>query len=173
MIETDSRYSTIESISDSDHTPVYGAVSLRIGPNAEQGPTNTKLIPLPSQSRIKSILTSSIFFRFFVPSSGSLEPMDETTLISLLPYLSFSFIHPNTVITRPTNSHEVSLLILIRGEVKLLTEKYELKTIHEGEWFGGEGLLDSECGYSSVSTKECVCVSVSESSMNVLVWFTL
>ena len=64
--------------------------------------------------------------------------MDETTLASLLPYLSFSFIHPNTVITQPTNSHE--------------------------EWFGGEGLLDCECGYTSVSTKECVCACVSENS---------
>ena len=90
--------------------------------------------------------------------------MDETTLASLLPYLSFSFIHPNTVITQPTNSHEVSLLILIRGEVQLLTEKYELKTVHEGEWFGGEGLLDCECGYTSVSTKECVSACVSENS---------
>ena len=58
----------------------------------------------------------------------------------------------------------LSLLILIRGEVQLLTEKYELKTVHEGEWFGGEGLLDCECGYTSVSTKECVCACVSENS---------
>ncbi|KNB43711.1 endonuclease exonuclease phosphatase [Blastocystis sp. subtype 4] len=162
-------YDTIESIRDSDHTPVYGAVSLRIGPNAEHGPTKTQLIPSPSQGRIQSILSSSIFFRYFIPSSGTLEPMDETTLASLLPYLSFSFIHPNTVITQPTNSHEVSLLILIRGEVQLLTEKYELKTVHEGEWFGGEGLLDCECGYTSVSTKECVCACVSENTISQLI----
>lgn len=133
-------------------------------PNAEHGPTKTQLIPSPHKEGIQSILSSSIFFRYFIPSSGTLEPMDETTLASLLPYLSFSFIHPNTVITQPTNSHEVSLLILIRGEVQLLTEKYELKTVHEGEWFGGEGLLDCECGYTSVSTKECVCACVSENS---------
>ena len=31
------KYSSIDKIRDSDHSPVYGAVSLRIGPNSAKG----------------------------------------------------------------------------------------------------------------------------------------
>ena len=36
-------YATVETIHDSDHTPVFGAVCLRIGANAEQGPTDQQV----------------------------------------------------------------------------------------------------------------------------------
>ena len=43
------RYSEIERIRDSDHSPVYGAVSLRIGPNSNKGHTFKK-VPILSFS---------------------------------------------------------------------------------------------------------------------------
>ena len=46
-----------------------------------------------------------------------------------------------------------------------MTNSYELKTVDEGEWFGGEGLVNEECGYTSVSETECICLSISESGM--------
>lgn len=42
------RYDEVNTIRDSDHTPLYGAVCLRIGPNCNAGPTtNHVLVSFP------------------------------------------------------------------------------------------------------------------------------
>ena len=43
----DSRYEDLPLIRDSDHTPVFGATTLRVGPNCFRGPSEQH-VPIPS-----------------------------------------------------------------------------------------------------------------------------
>ena len=146
------RYNSIDQIRDSDHSPVYGAVSLRIGPNANKGHTFKKvgsavgcdlqlIATVPPDTMLETVSRNDLF-RILVNSSGMIEPMSKQLLREVAPFFSPAYIHRDTLIIKSGDTSSSSLLFVIRGSVKLITEKYELLTVGPGQWFGGEALIE-------------------------------
>lgn len=165
------RYNSIDQIRDSDHSPVYGAVSLRIGPNANKGHTFKKVTPLvssdsqliatiPPDAMLETVSRNDLF-RILVNSSGMIEPMSKQLLREVAPFFSPAYIHRDTLIIKSGDTSSSSLLFVIRGSVKLITEKYELLTVGPGQWFGGEALIEDMSGYTAVAEEDTVCLSLS------------
>ena len=83
---------------------------------------------------------------------------------SILPFFAPAYIHSNTVIMKPGDSSICSLLFILQGRVRLMTDKYELKECGPGDWFGGEALIEDTCGYTAIAEEDTVCLSLNASS---------
>ena len=100
-------------------------------------------------------------FRILVNSSGMIEPMSKQLLREVAPFFSPAYIHRDTLIIKSGDTSSSSLLFVIRGSVKLITEKYELLTVGPGQWFGGEALIEDMSGYTAFAEEDTVCLSLS------------
>ena len=67
------------------------------------------------------------------------------------------------VIIKSGDSASSSLLFIVKGQVKLVTNTYQLVTLGPGEWFGGEALIDDVSGYTAIAEDDTVCLSLSVS----------
>lgn len=151
----------METLLDSDHVPVSGAVALRVGQNAPRGSMGGATMTMVSEAEILTTLSQTPLMRFLV-TQGVLRAFPKEKLPQLLRLLDVTYIRGNSVILRPRDSRSASLLVVVRGEVALLTSRFPLRHVSEGEWFGGEALLGEKSGVTAVSEGECVCVCVSE-----------
>ena len=114
-----------------------------------------------SEAALLDTLTTTPLMRFLV-TQGVLRAFPKEKLPQLLRLLDVTYIRENSVILRPSDLQSASLLVVVRGEVELLTERYPLRHVGEGDWFGGEALLGERSGVTGVSGGECVCLCVSE-----------
>lgn len=106
----------------------------------------------------------SLFFRMMVNTRGNLQQMTPEFINSILPFFAPAYIHANTVIMKPGDTSICSLLIVLEGRVRLVTDKYELIQCGPGDWFGGEALIEGECGYTAIAEEDTVCLSLNASS---------
>lgn len=107
----------------------------------------------------------NVFFRMFISNRGNLQPMTEEFLQEVLEFFSPAYIHRDTLIIKAGDSSSSSLLFVVRGSVKLVTESYELTTVRPGQWFGGEALIDDVSGYTAIAEEDTVCLSLSVSGV--------
>ena len=99
-------------------------------------------------------------FRVLINSQGILEPMSKQLLREVSQFFSPAYIHRDTLIIKAGDSASSSLLFVVRGSVKLITEKYELITVGPGQWFGGEALIEDVSGYTAIAEEDTVCLSL-------------
>lgn len=95
---------------------------------------------------------------------GNLQPITSEFLNEILPFFSPAYIHANMVMMKPGDCSNCSLLFILKGHVRLMTENYELKELEPGDWFGGESLIEGRCGYTAITDKETVCLSLNSTS---------
>lgn len=167
------RYDEIDYIRDSDHSPVYGAVTLRIGPNSNKGSTFKKvetwnhadrqIIPTIPREEMFRVACQNTLLRLLVNNRGLIEPMRAQVLNEASEYFSPAYIHRDTLIIKSGDSASASLLFIVKGQVKLVTPKYALATLGPGDWFGGEALIDDVSGYTAIAEDDTVCLSLSVS----------
>lgn len=160
------RYDSVETLLDSDHVPVSGAVALRVGQNAPRGSMGGATMPFLPQAEILAPFSQSPLMRFLV-TQGVLRAFPKEKLAPILELLDVTYIRGNSVILRPSEGRDASLLVVIRGEVSLLAGRFPLRQVAAGEWFGGEALLGEKSGVTAVSCGDTVCVSVNEASGGV------
>ena len=87
----------------------------------------------------------------------------EELLDAVLPFFGCSFARRDTIVIKPGDSASASLLLVAKGSVKLVTEKFELATVGPGEWFGGEALIEETAGYTAIAEEDTVCLSLNVS----------
>ena len=121
---------------------------------------------IPPVSRVETLeaISSSLFFRMMINNRGNLQQMTPEFINDILPFFSPAYIHSNTVLMKPGDSSVCSLLFVIQGSIRLLTDKYELKVIGPGEWCGGEALIEDSCGYTAIAEEDTVCLSLNVQS---------
>ena len=98
-----------------------------------------------------------------VNNRGILQPLSSELLSQVLPFFGFSYVRRNTIMIKPGDSASSSLLFVVKGGVKLVTNKYELVTVGAGEWFGGEALIEDVSGYTAIAEEDTVCLSLNAS----------
>ena len=103
--------------------------------------------------------------RLLVNARGLIEPMRPRILNEAGEYFSPAYIHRDTVIIKSGDTTSSSLLFIVKGQVKLVTNTYQLVTLGPGEWFGGEALLQEPCYYSAIALSDCVALSLSEHAL--------
>lgn len=104
-----------------------------------------------------------------INNRGNLQQMTPELINEVLPFFNPSYIHENTVILKPGDKAICSLLFIIKGSVKLITNSYELKELHPGDWFGGEGLIDETCGYTAIAQEDTICLSLNINSKIIII----
>ena len=102
-------------------------------------------------------------FRILINSRGAVEPLGKQLLQSVMEFFSPAYIHRDTIIIKAGDSVSASLLFVAKGQVKLVTPKYELATVGPGEWFGGEALIEETAGYTAIAEEDTVCLSLNMS----------
>ena len=105
--------------------------------------------------------------RMLINNRGFVEPMKKQVLTDASEMFSPAYIHRDTLIIKSGDSSSSSLLFIIRGQVKLVTPKFELITLKPGDWLGGEALIDDVSGYTAIAEDDTVCLSVSTSCKHV------
>ena len=108
-------------------------------------------------------LAGSLFFRMMVNNRGNLQQLSPELLDAVLPFFGCSFARRDTIVIKPGDSASASLLLVAKGSVKLVTEKFELATVGPGEWFGGEALIEETAGYTAIAEEDTVCLSLNVS----------
>jgi cyclic nucleotide-binding domain len=109
--------------------------------------------------------SQDMLFRILINNRGYIEPMSKQLLQDVAQFFSPAYIHRDTLIIKAGDTSSSSLLFVIRGSVKLITEKYELITVGPGQWFGGEALIEDMSGYTAIAEEDTVCLSLSVSGM--------
>ena len=102
-----------------------------------------------------------------INNHGNLQQLTPEFLNEILPFFSPAYIHENTVIMKPGDSAICSLLFILKGRVRLITNKYELREMGPGDWFGGEALIEDECGYTAIAEEDTVCLSMNMSGRRI------
>lgn len=105
-------------------------------------------------------VTQDTMFRVLVNNRGLVEPMRKQILSEVFDYFSPSYIHRDTLIIKAGDSASCSLLFIVKGSVKLMTDKFELATLGRGQWFGGQALIEDRCGYTAIAEEDTVCLSL-------------
>lgn len=108
-----------------------------------------------------NIASQDLLFRVLINNRGLIEPMSKQLLQEVSQFFSPAYIHRDTLIIKAGDTASSSLLFVIRGSVKLITEKYELRTVGPGQWFGGEALIEDMSGYTAIAEEDTVCLSLS------------
>ena len=98
-----------------------------------------------------------------VNNRGNLQQLSPEQLEAVLPFFGCAFSRRDTIIIKPGDCSSVSLLLLVKGRVKLVTQKFELATVGPGEWFGGEALIEETAGYTAIAEEDTVCLSLNVS----------
>lgn len=156
---------------------MYGAVTLRIGPNSNKGNTfrkvepwnraDVQIIPTIPREEMFKVACQNTLLRLLVNNRGLIEPMRAQILAEASEYFSPAYIHRDTLIIKSGDSASSSLLFIVKGQVKLVTNTYQLVTLGPGEWFGGEALIDDVSGYTAIAEDDTVCLSLSVSGRRV------
>ena len=115
---------------------------------------------------VESVVQDTMF-RILVNNRGLVEPMRKQILMDVFDYFSPSYIHRDTLIIKAGDSSSCSLLFIVKGSVKLMTEKFELATLGPGQWFGGQALIEDHCGYTAIAQEDTVCLSLNVSGMSL------
>lgn len=102
-------------------------------------------------------------FRILINSRGAVEPLGKQLLQDVMGFFSPAYIHRDTIIIKAGDTVSASLLIVAKGSVKLVTQKFELTTVGPGEWFGGEALIEETAGYTAIAEEDTVCLSLNVS----------
>ena len=113
---------------------------------------------------LESVVEDTMF-RVLINNRGLVEPMRKLLLSEVFQFFSPSYIHRDTLIIKAGDSTSCSLLFIVKGSVKLVTEKYELTTLGPGQWFGGQALIEEHCGYTAIAEEDTVCLSLNESGI--------
>ena len=113
---------------------------------------------------LESVVEDTMF-RVLINNRGLVEPMRKQLLSEVFQFFSPSYIHRDTLIIKAGDSTSCSLLFIVKGSVKLVTEKYELTTLWPGQWVGGQALIEDHCGYTAIAEEDTVCLSLNESGM--------
>ena len=108
-------------------------------------------------------LAGSLFFRMMVNNRGNLQQLSPELLDAVLPFFGCSFARRDTIVIKPGDSASASLLLVAKGSVKLVTDKFELATVGPGGWFGGEALIEETAGYTAIAEEDTVCLSLNAS----------
>ena len=117
---------------------------------------------------VESVVQDTMF-RILVNNRGLVEPMRKQILMDVFDYFSPSYIHRDTLIIKAGDSSSCSLLFIVKGCVKLMTEKFELATLGPGQWFGGQALIEDHCGYTAIAQEDTVCLSLNVSGRFFLI----
>ena len=80
------RYDSVETLLDSDHVPVSGAVALRVGQNAPRGSMGGATMPFLPQAEILAPFSQSPLMRFLV-TQGVLRAFPKEKLAPILELL--------------------------------------------------------------------------------------
>ena len=104
---------------------MYGAVTLRIGPNSNKGNTfrkvepwnraDAQIIPTIPREEMFKVACQNTLLRLLVNNRGLIEPMRAQILSEASEYFSPAYIHRDTLIIKSGDSASSSLLFIVKG----------------------------------------------------------